>query len=180
MHLDGTVELEGASTDDAWAVFSDPVAIREALPGCKRIAPARAAADSPAAGSITGDASRPVDEPGDATPQAFREGDEYVAVIQAGTRSIKPRFESVVRITERAFPRMSAHVQGAGGESAFDMNTEVEFADTDEGVAIAWTSEFDIAGRLGQVDSSILTLLSEKMVEHFFDEIAQQVRGPPA
>lgn len=180
MELSGEVELDGVSTDDAWAVFSDPVAIRDAIPGCKRLTLARDAGDSDASAPDVGDASPADAVRGDGATRTFQEDDEYTAVIQAGTRSIKPKFESAIRITVREFPRMSAHVEGAGGESAFDMVTRVEFVETGEGVSIAWESDFDVAGRLGQVDASILSLVSEKMVDHFFDQIERHVAKAPA
>lgn len=173
MELSGEVQIDGVSTDDAWAVFSDPAVIRDSIPGCKRLAPAREADGSGAGASISG--SPAIEDP----ERTFVEGEEYTAVIQAGTRSIKPKFETVVHITERAFPRMSAHIEGAGGESAFDMDTEVEFVETAAGVSLVWESEFDIAGRLGQVDSSMISLVSQKMVDHFFGQIEQRIEGTP-
>lgn len=179
MELNGEVELDGVSPGDAWLVCSDPVTMEEAIPGCEFMAPAREAGTIDTAGQGTGDSIAST-APEDRAARTFEEGDEYVAVIRAGTGSIKPRFESEIRITECEFPRMSAHVDGAGGDSAFSMATDVEFVETNTGVTIGWHSEVDISGRLAQMDTSVLTLVSETLVDRFFDQLEQDLAGTRA
>ncbi|NIS34305.1 MAG: carbon monoxide dehydrogenase, partial [Actinobacteria bacterium] len=35
MEFNGTFELEGVTEEEAWLALSDPVLIRQALPGCQ-------------------------------------------------------------------------------------------------------------------------------------------------
>lgn len=176
MELSGEVELDGASSADAWTVFSDPAAIRDAVPGCEFIRPVGDVEDvdafEPEAEAATASGAR---TGGDG--RTFAAGDEYVAVIQVGTGDIEPRFESTIRITEREFPRMSARVDGAGGDSAFGMDTEIELVETPTGVAVDWTSDAEVSGRLAQMNASLVALVSEKLVDRFFERIGRSVQA---
>lgn len=176
MDLSGEIELDDATRDEAWRVFSDPESIRDAIPGCKFIAPADEVRDLDAESA---GAELDVDIDADGAPEApgpFEEGDEYVAVVQVGVGDIRPRFELKVHIAEREFPRISAHVDGAGGDSAFRMETAVKLVETGDGVTIDWRSTVDISGRLSAMNSSIVRTVSEKLVERFFERIERDVR----
>lgn len=180
MELSGEIELDGASTREVWRVFSDPDSIGEAIPGCKFIAPAREVEDVDVPASKTEADARSNATPGDGTTGTFEEGDEYVAVVRIGVGDIRPRFEMTIHVTEREFPRMSAHVDGAGGDTAFGMDTEIELVETPTGVTVDWHSTVDISGRLTQINSTILTTVSEKLTDRFFDRIERNVGQAPA
>lgn len=175
MEFSGEFELDGVSPEDAWIVLSDPIAVRDALKGCRYITPMdegfnfdeyEPAADIP---------TLPDADPEVVAERAFEEGGEYAALMQVGVGSVKPRFETRVTIEERAFPRMVATGGGSASDSSFEMRSWMEIGETDTGSLVKWGTEADISGRVAQLGGRVLDPVANKIVSNFFKNIQKQM-----
>lgn len=176
MEFSGEFELEGVPPEDAWIVLSDPIAVRDALTGCKFIAKVE---DD----DFNFDEYEPEQDVGtlpDADPEvvaarAFEEGGVYAALLQLGVGSVKPRFETRVTITEREFPRMVATGGGDASDSSFEMESGMTITETETGSKIEWWTNANVVGRIAQLGSRVLNPVADKIVNNFFSNIEQQM-----
>lgn len=179
MEFSGEFELTGVSPEEAWVVLSDPVAIRDAMPGCKFLTRVDDVED------FNFDDYEPEADPA-TLPEAdieavaertFVEGGTYAALTQIGVGSVKPRFESEVTITEREFPRMEAEGSGDASQSAFAMSSWMEIEETDEGSLVGWGAEADVSGRIAQLGNRVLDPVADKVVNNFFGNVQEQMQA---
>lgn len=176
MEFSGEFELEGVPPEDAWVVLSDPVAVSEALSGCRYIA------------KVEGDGfdfdeyepdddveTLPEADPEVVAERAFEEGGEYAAVMQVGVGSVKPRFEAHGTITEREFPTMVGTAGGSASSSSFEAESGMTVHGTDDGSRVEWWAEADVDGRVAQMGNRVLNPVADKVVNSFFSNIRDQM-----
>ncbi|WP_152042146.1 CoxG family protein [Salinigranum salinum] len=178
MEFSGEFELDGVSPEDAWIVLSDPIAVRDALKGCRYITKIED-------GDFNFDDYEPdedVETLPDADPEAvaaraFEAGGVYAALMQVGVGSVKPRFETRVTIEERDFPRMVATGGGDASGSSFEMESWMEIEETDDGSIVRWGTEADVSGRIAQLGGRVMNPVADKIVSNFFGNIQKQMTG---
>lgn len=178
MEFSGEFELEGVSAEEAWLVLSDPVAVRKALRGCKFLTKVE-----------DEDFNFDDYEPEEDVPtlpeadhelvaeRAFEEGDEYAALMKLGVGSVKPEFESRIRIVEREFPSMRATGSGSSSGSAFEMTSGMTISETETGAKVEWSAETDISGKIAQMGQRMLKPVANKVVNDFFENIEAQMQA---
>lgn len=178
MEFEGSFELDGVEPQDAWVMLSDPIAVRNALKGCKYITPMDDEGFSfddyePEEGLET------LPEADDETvaARAFKEGTDYAALMQVGVGSVKPRFETKVTIDERDHENfiMTATGGGAASDSQFEMESWMEITAIEGGSRIEWGAQADISGRIAQLGSRVINPVSDKIVNNFFSNIEKQM-----
>jgi carbon monoxide dehydrogenase subunit G len=178
MDFSGEFELEGVSPEDAWIVLSDPIAVRDALKGCRYIT--RIEDDD-----FNFDEYEPEEDietlpdadPDAVAERAFVEGGVYAALMQVGVGSVKPRFETRVTIKEREFPRMVATGGGDASNSSFEMESWMDIEETDTGSTVKWGTEADVSGRIAQLGGRVMNPVADKIVGNFFKNIQTQMTG---
>jgi hypothetical protein len=178
MEFSGEFELDGVSPEDAWIVLSDPIAVRDALKGCRYITKI----EDDEFNFDDYEPDEDVETLPDADPEAvaaraFEAGGVYAALMQVGVGSVKPRFETRVTIEERAFPRMVATGGGDASGSSFEMESWMEIEETDDGSIVRWGTEADVAGRIAQLGGRVMNPVADKIVSNFFGNIQQQMTG---
>lgn len=181
MEFSGTFELDNVTAKEVWLALSDPVMIKQSLPGCLFLV----AVDDP--DDVDFDALREeaegVEDPPilpDADPEvvaerAFEEGHSYAALVELGVGSVKPSFETIVTITEREFPTMHAEGEGSASSSSFEMKSGMTLTDTDEGVEVEWWAEADVFGRVAQMGQRVINPVANRVVKRFFGQIADRL-----
>lgn len=171
----------GPAVDEPSPVNDDvDAALAAAMIGGPTAGAVDAGTNQPAVGASTADPTLGDDTATDPTfgPRpawSFEEGETYLARIQAGTGNVVIRFDSEIAILEHTFPRMRAVVEATGGNSVFSMETVMTFGEDPDGVTVGWRSDFDMAGRLAQLNGSMLALVSETMVDRFFADVERCV-----
>ncbi|WP_380675670.1 CoxG family protein [Salinigranum sp. GCM10025319] len=179
MEFSGEFELDGVSPEDAWIVLSDPIAVRDALKGCRYIT--RIDDDD----DFNFDDYEPeedIETLPDADPEvvaarAFEEGGVYAALMQVGVGSVKPRFETRVTIKERAFPHMVATGGGDASNSSFEMESWMDIEETEDGSIVKWGTEANVSGRIAQLGGRVMNPVADKIVSNFFKSIQKQMTG---
>lgn len=177
MEFDGEFELADVTAEEAWAFLSDPVAIQEALPGCKFLAhvpdedfnfdeyePPEDVATLPEA------------DPETVVARAFEEGETYAALMQVGAGSVKPQFETRVTIDEREYPYMEASGGGDASSSSFEVVSWMEIAETETGALVSWGAEADVSGRVAQLGNRVIDPVADKVVTDFFGNVEARLR----
>ena len=176
MEFSGEFELEGIAAEDAWVILSDPIAVRDALKGCRYIAPIEGDGFDFDEYEPEADIPRlPDADPEVVAERAFTEGGEYAALMQIGVGSVKPRFETRVTITEREFPKMVATGSGAASDSSFEMESGMILVETDTGSNVEWWTGADVSGRIAQLGGRVLNPVANKIVSQFFENIQRQM-----
>jgi hypothetical protein len=178
MEFSGEFELDGVSPEDAWIVLSDPIAVRDALKGCRYIT----RIDDDEFNFDDYEPDEDVETLPDADPdavaaRAFEAGGVYAALMQVGVGSVKPRFETRVTIEERDFPRMVATGGGDASGSSFEMESWMDIEETDDGSIVRWGTEADVSGRIAQLGGRVMNPVADKIVSNFFGNIQQQMTG---
>jgi len=180
MEFSGTVSIEDVTTDEVWLALSDPVMIKQALPGCQFLVVVddgdpdfeALAASAPEEDPVT----LPEADPEDIAERAFVESGRYAALMEISVGSVAPSFETVVTIDERAFPRMDASGEGSASGSSFEMSSGMELHETDDGVDVEWWAEADVFGRIAQMGQRVINPVANRVVGRFFDRIENQLR----
>ncbi|WP_201289254.1 CoxG family protein [Halovenus carboxidivorans] len=159
-------------------MLSDPIAVRDALKGCRYITPL----DDEDFNFDDYEAEEDVEtlpeaDPEEVADRAFREETDYAALMQVGVGSVKPRFETQVRIGERDDENyvMTATGSGAASSSEFEMESWMEIEETENGSRINWGTEADVSGRVAQLGNRVLNPVADKIVNNFFNNIEQQM-----
>lgn len=180
MEFDGTVSIEDVTTEEVWLALSDPVMIKQALPGCQFLVAVDEADidfDTLAAAAPEEDPpTLPEADPEEIAERAFEVGGRYAALMQISVGSVQPSFETVVTIDEREFPTMNASGEGSASSSSFEMASGMDLVETDEGVDIEWWAEADVFGRVAQMGQRVINPVANRVVGRFFDEIETQLR----
>jgi hypothetical protein len=180
MEFDGTFSLDDVSSEEVWLALSDPVMIKNALPGCQFLT----RIDDP--DDVDWDALSeaadgedppvlPEADPDDVAERGLVEGGHYAALVQVGVGSVKPRFETVVTIDRRDFPEMDASGYGSASDSSFEMDSGMTLVETDEGVDVEWWTEADVFGRVAQMGQRVINPVANRVVGRFFKRIQKQL-----
>ncbi|WP_136601733.1 CoxG family protein [Salinigranum halophilum] len=178
MEFSGEFELEGVSPEDAWIVLSDPIAVRDALKGCRYIT--RIEDDDFNFDNYEPEEdieTLPDADPDVVAERAFVEGGVYAALMQVGVGSVKPRFETRVTIEERTFPKMVATGGGDASNSSFEMESWMDIQETETGSVVKWGTEADVSGRIAQLGGRVMNPVADKIVSNFFKNIQKQMTG---
>ena len=186
MQFDGTFELENTTREEVWLALSDPVLIRNALPGCEFLV--EVDSESPDFDELREqNADRDWEtsmDPDVVAERSFEEGCHYAALMEISVGSVSPSFETIVTITDREFPKMLATGQGESGNSSFEMNSGMELHETDDGVGVEWWTEADVFGRISQMGQRMISPVANRVVKRFFQRVQNQVEemgeGEPA
>jgi carbon monoxide dehydrogenase subunit G len=180
MEFSGTVSIEDVTTEEVWLALSDPVMIKQALPGCQFLVAVDG--DNPDFEALAESApdedpeTLPDADPEDIAERAFVEGGRYAALMEISVGSVSPSFETVVTIEERKFPRMDAAGEGSASGSSFEMSSGMELVETDDGVDVEWWAEADVFGRIAQMGQRVINPVANRVVGRFFDRIENQLR----
>lgn len=181
MEFDGTFGLEDVTTEEVWLALSDPIMIKNALPGCQFLvevddpddvdfdALAEEAADREDPPTL------PAADPEAVADRGLTEGGHYAALVQVGVGSVKPRFETVVTIDRRDFPEMDASGEGSASDSSFEMNSGMTLVETDGGVDVEWWTEADVFGRVAQMGQRVINPVANRVVGRFFKQVQKQL-----
>lgn len=175
MEFSGEFELESASPEEAWVMLSDPIAVCNALKGCRYIAEKDEEFSFEDYEPQEDVATLPEADLDEVTDRTLQEGVTYAALLEVGVGSVKPRFETEVTIQEREFPRMVATGSGSASSSSFQMESWMEISETDTGTLVEWASEADVSGRVAQLGGRVLNPVADKIVNDFFSSIEQQM-----
>ncbi|ELY43868.1 CoxG family protein [Natronorubrum sulfidifaciens] len=179
MEFSGEFELEDVPPEKAWVVLSDPIAVRNALKGCQYITPMDDDFGFDDYEPEEDVETLPEADPEDVAARAFKEGQEYAALMQVGVGSVKPRFETSVTIDERDHDDfiMTATGSGTASGSSFSMESgmQIHSLEDGEGSRIEWWTEADISGRIAQLGSRVIKPVANKIVGNFFSNIEQQM-----
>lgn len=175
MEFSGDFELDGVSPEDAWVVLSDPIAVRDALKGCRYITPMDDDFDFDAYEPEEDVPTLPDADAEVVAERAFQEGVTYATLLQIGVGSVKPRFETTVTIDEREYPRMVATGSGSASGSSFEMESWMEIDGTEDGSLVTWGTEANVTGRIAQLGGRVLNPVANKIVGNFFSNIQQKM-----
>jgi len=176
-----TFEIEDTTPEEAWLALSDPVMIKEALPGCQFLV--RVDDENPDFDALreqtAGDEDPPTlpeADPEDIAERAFEEGAHYAALMEIGVGSVKPSFETVVTIAERDFPEMAAEGEGSASNSSFELEAGMALTEIEDGVAVDWHAQTDVFGRVAQMGQRVINPVANRVVSRFFGNIEEQLR----
>lgn len=179
MEFNGSFEIEGATVDEVWLALSDPVLIKQSLDGCQFLV--RTEEENPDFDAIrehVGEedpATLPEADPEDIAERAFEEGSRYA--VEFGTRvgSVNPTFETVVTITERDFPRMSASGEGASANSSVELDSWMDLEATESGTRVEWGAETEVFGRIAQLGGRVINPVANQVVGRFFSNVESRL-----
>jgi carbon monoxide dehydrogenase subunit G len=180
MRFEGTFQLSDVTGEELWLALSDPVMLQQALPGCQFLT--KVDDEEPdfdeleAATTDELPETLPEATPEDVADRSIAEGQRYAALMQVGFGSVKPRFETVVTIDEREFPTMKASGNGRAKNSSFEMESEMSFVETDDGIEVQWVAEADVFGRIAQMGQRVVNPVANRVVNRFFSSIEEQLR----
>jgi len=177
MEFSGEFELDGVSPEDAWVTLSDPVAVRDALKGCRYITPMT---DDFSFDDYEADEdlqTLPEADPDEVADRAFVAGRTYAALMQVGVGSVKPRFETQVTIESRDGEEFEMVATGSGNASSstFEMESWMDIDGTEDGSLVEWGAEADVSGRVAQLGGRVIDPVADKIVTDFFSAIEDQM-----
>lgn len=183
MEFEGTFTLEDVSTEEVWLAFSDPVMIKNALPGCQFLVEVDsgdpADVDFEALQAETAERDDPPvlpeADPETVAARSFEEGAHYAALLQLSVGSVKPSFETVVTIDRREMPEMDASGRGQSSDSTFEMTSGMRLVETDDGVDVEWWADTDVFGRIANMGQRIMNPVANRVVKRFFKQVQGQL-----
>ena len=179
MQFDGTFELEDTTREEVWLALSDPVLVRNALPGCEflvRVEDTDPNFDELCEENADRDWETSMDPDGIAD-RSFEEGGHYAALMEISVGAVSPSFETVVTIEERDFPDTVASGEGESGNSSFEMESGMHLVETDDGVGVEWWTEADVFGRISQMGQRVINPVANRVVKRFFQRVQSQVEA---
>lgn len=177
MEFNGTFELEDTTAEEVWLALSDPVLIRDSLPGCEfliEVGDGDVDFDELKEKAAERDAE-PTGDPEVIAERAFEEGQRYAALIELGVGSVNPSFETVVTIDERDFPDMTASGEGSASGSSFEMESGMELDETDDSVSVEWWANAEVFGRVAQMGQRVINPVANRVVKKFFERIQERL-----
>ncbi|MUW14907.1 carbon monoxide dehydrogenase [Halorubrum sp. CBA1125] len=180
MEFEGTFTIDDVSTEEVWLALSDPVLIKQSLPGCQFLTRVEDPndVDFEALRESAPDedpATLPEADPEDISERAFEEGGHYAALMQISVGSVKPSFRTVVTIDEREFPAMNASGEGSATDSSFEMSSGMTLVEADEGVDIEWEAEADVFGKIAQMGQRVISPVANRVVSRFFGSVEDRL-----
>ena len=180
MEFEGTFTIEDVSAEEVWLTLSDPILVKQSLPGCQFLRQVEGPDDvdfeslrdaEPEADPET----LPAAELDAVSERVFVEGGHHAALMQLSVGSAKPSFRTVVTIDERAFPAINAFGEGSAGDSSFEMSSGMTFVETDEGVDIEWRAEADVFGKIAQMGQRVISPVADRVVARFFESVEDRL-----
>jgi len=179
MEFNGTFELEDVTVEEVWIALSDPVMIKQSLPGCEFLVGVED--EDPDFEELREQASGedpptlPEADPDVVAERAFEEGARYAALIEVSVGSVSPSFETVVTITERDYPEMRADGEGGSSNSSFEMSSGMSLEEDGDDVAVEWWAETDVFGRIAQMGQRVMNPVANRVVNRFFSRVADRI-----
>jgi len=180
VEFEGTFTIEDVSTEEVWLALSDPILIKQSLPGCQFLRRVEDPddVDFEALRESEPDedpATLPAADPEDISERAFAESGHYAALMELSVGSVKPSFRTVVTIDEREFPEMHAAGEGSANDSSFEMASGMTLVETDEGVDIEWQAEADVFGKIAQMGQRVINPVADRVVARFFEGVEDRL-----
>lgn len=182
MKFSGTFTLEDATTEEVWLALSDPVMIKNALPGCRFLV--QVDEEGPDFDALEAEAAKredppilPEADPEDIAERAFVENGRYAALAQLSVGSVNPRFETIVTIDRRDFPEMEASGEGSSSDSSFEMESGMTLSETDEGVEVDWWAETGVFGNIANIGQRVINPVANRVVNKFFKQVQDQLQA---
>jgi carbon monoxide dehydrogenase subunit G len=180
VEFEGTFTIEDVSTEEVWLALSDPILIKQSLPGCQFLTRVEDPndVDFEALQESAPDedpATLPEADPEAISERAFEEGGHYAALMQISVGSVKPSFRTVVTIDEREFPAMNASGEGSATDSSFEMSSGMTLVEADEGVDIEWEAEADVFGKIAQMGQRVISPVANRVVSRFFGSVEDRL-----
>lgn len=177
MEFDGAFELENTTVEEVWLALSDPVLIRDSLPGCEfliEVDDGNVDFEEQKAVAAERDAE-PTGDPEVIAQRAFEEGKRYAALIEVSVGSVNPRFQTTVTIDSREFPEMSASGEGEASGSSFELSSGMELEETENGVTVEWWASTEVFGRIAQMGQRMINPVANRVVKRFFERIQERL-----
>lgn len=177
MEFDGAFELENTTAEEVWLALSDPVLIRDSLPGCEfliEVDDGDVDFEELKAAAAERDAE-PTGDPEVIAQRAFEEGQRYAALIEVSVGSVNPQFQTTMTIDHRNFPEMSASGEGEASGSSFELSSGMELDETDDGVTIEWWASTEVFGRIAQMGQRMINPVANRVVKSFFERIQERL-----
>lgn len=183
MEFDGTFTLDAVTTEEVWLAFSDPVMVKNALPGCQFLI--EVSSDNP--DNVDFEALEeeaegrgippvlPEADPETVAKRTFEEGESYAALMQISVGSVKPQFRTVVTIDQREMPKMEASGQGQSSSSTFKMKSGMTLKETEEGVDVEWWAKTDVFGQIANMGQRMINPVANRVVNKFFKQFEDQL-----
>ena len=181
MEFSGTFTLEDVSSEEVWLALSDPVMIKQSLPGCRYLVhvddPDDVDFDALAEAAGEDPPILPEADPETVAERAFVEGGHYATRAQIGVGSVKPTFDTLVTIDRREGFEMDASGQGSAADSSFEMNSGMALVEDEEAgtVAIDWWAETEVFGRIAQMGQRVINPVANRVINRFFKQIENQL-----
>lgn len=177
MEFDGAFELENTTVEEVWLALSDPVLIRDSLPGCEfliEVDDGDVDFEEQKAAAAERDAE-PTGDPEVIAQRAFEEGKRYAALIEVSVGSVNPQFQTTVTIDSREFPEMSASGEGEASGSSFELSSGMELEQTENGVTVEWWASTEVFGRIAQMGQRMINPVANRVVKRFFERIQERL-----
>lgn len=180
MKFGDTFTIEDVTAEEVWLALSDPVLIKQSLPGCQFLVEV----DDPddvdfdaiqESESDEDPATLPDAAPEDISERAFEEGKHYAALMQLSVGSVKPSFRTVITMDKREFPEMNASGEGSASASGFEMNSGMSLTETEQGVDIEWHAEADVFGKIAQMGQRVISPVANRVVSRFFSSVEDRL-----
>lgn len=177
MEFSGTFELENTTVDEVWLALSDPVLIEKSLPGCQFLVEVEDTdVDFDDLRERTADRDvEPTSDTDVIAERAFEEGGHYAALMQISVGPVNPTFETVVTIDNREYPEMSAGGEGSSGSSSFEMSSGMVLEEGDDGVAVEWTTQAEVFGKVAQMGQRVISPVANRVVKRFFSSVQSRL-----
>lgn len=180
MEFEGTFTIEDVSTEEVWLSLSDPYMIKQSLPGCQFLTQVEDPDDVDfealrEAESDEDPSLLPEADPDDVAARGFEEGEHYAALMEISVGAVSPSFRVIVTIDEWDYPTGGASGQGDASGSSFEMNSQMNLTEHDDGVDIEWHAEADVFGRIAQMGQRVINPVANRVVNKFFGNMESQL-----
>jgi carbon monoxide dehydrogenase subunit G len=119
--------------------------------------------------------------PGVESVELLEGGQKFKAVAAIGFGSVKARFSGDAEWVEQEAPnRAKVKAHGNAPGSAADVLAEMLLAEVEGGTQMSWTAEVTVLGQLASLAARMMTPVSQKLTEQFFNVVKQKIEVPPA
>ena len=100
--------------------------------------------------------------------------------VTAGVAAIKGTYSGACTLTDLTpHESLVMSLSGAGAPGTIDATVQVGFSDADEGgTRISYDADAVVGGMVGGVGQRMLTSVSRRMANEFFDNVAQTIGQP--
>lgn len=178
MEFNDSFEIENIQIENVWDALSDPVIVRNSLPGCKCLVEVEDK-DNVDFDAILEDHAETDPEVSyaadDHKAREFKEDATYASVVSVSIGPVNPRFDTLVTIEDRDFPSMEASGEGSTSDSSFEMESSMTLEETSNGVSVDWEASVDIVGRLAQMGQRMINPAANRVVKKFFTDIESEL-----